>query len=248
MKITFDRLARNPGSDNHIPPLLRMGSEDPFYFEQIKALRAKLETMIDARNLKLLTVTSAIAGEGKTLSCANLAANLSSAGRRRVLLVDVDLRKADMARGMGVVPRPGLSEFIAGKADVPEIVRETIVPGLRLIPAGTPLLDPTDFLSGERFRSFLKQMRDYHDVVLLDTPPILPVADTLTLRDQVDGFLFLFRAGFTPHHMLAQAVEEVGEQNVLGVVLNGVEQKGQRYYNKYYGRYYHSKSLKETPS
>ena len=240
MKIMESSKAQIPWRNNNLPPLLQLGSEDLFYFEQIKALRAKLETKIDALDIKVLAVTSSIAGEGKTLSCANLGANLASAGTRKVLLIDVDLRKSDLARGMDVKPLPGLTEYLAGTVEAKDIVRESVTPGLWIIPAGTRSSDPTDLLAGGRFREFLWQAREKCDIVLLDTPPILPVADTLTLRDQIDGFLFLFRAGFTPHQMLGQALADVGEQKVLGVVLNGVETKSQKYYRKYYGRYYNN--------
>lgn len=73
---------------------------------------------------------------------------------------------------------------------------------------------------------------------MLDTAPVLPAADTLGLRDHVSGFLLVFRAGFTPYPALIQAIDEIGEKNILGVVLNGVEQKSRRYYEKYYGSYY----------
>ncbi len=76
-------------------------------------------------------------------------------------------------------------------------------------------------------------------MILLDTPPVLPVADTPTIRDLTDGFLFVYRAGFTPYTMLRQAMEELGEKNVLGAVLNGVEVASDSYYRKYYGSYYH---------
>jgi Mrp family chromosome partitioning ATPase len=107
--------------------------------------------------------------------------------------------------------------------------------------------EPGNLLSGEKFRSFLEDARGNFDVVLLDTPPILPVADTLCLRDQVDGFLFLYRAGFTPHPLLRQAAEEVGEEKILGVVLNGVTQQNQKYYHRYYGKYYR-KVAQEEPT
>lgn len=226
------------GGDNHLPPLLRRGNEDVLYFEQIKALRAKIESKVDLLHLKVVVVTSSIAGEGKTLTCANLAANLSSSGMKKVLLMDVDLRKSDLTRGMGVTPHPGLSDFLAGTAEPRNIVRESVETGLRIIPAGMPFTDPTDLLAGERFKALLRDARDQYDVVVMDTPPILPVADTLTLRDQVDGFVFLFRAGFTPHALLSQALEEIGGQKVLGVVLNGVEAKSAKYYHRYYGKYY----------
>jgi len=240
MKIMVPSKAQRQWRDNNIPPLLRLGTEDLFYFEQIKALRAKLESKIETFHVKVLAVTSSIAGEGKTLSCANLGANLASAGTKKVLLIDVDLRKSDLARGMDVKPLPGLSEYLAGTVESKDIVRESVTPGLWIIPAGTRSSDPTDLLAGDRFREFLRQAREKCDIVLLDTPPILPVSDTLIMKDQIDGFLFLFRAGFTPHQMLGQALEDVGEQKVLGVVLNGVETKSQKYYRKYYGKYYNN--------
>lgn len=223
-----------------VPPILQIGKTDPFYLEQFKALRARIEYLIDQRNMKVIAVTSAIAGEGKTLTSVKLAVNLASGQRRRILLIDLDLRKSDIARGLEIPSRPGLGEFLGGvTGSLRDIVRNTIVPGLYVIPGGRVVPDPSPLLAAEKIREFLGKVRETFDVILLDTPPILPVADTLSLRDQVDGFLFLFRVGFTPHHMLRQALEELGEANVIGVILNGVEPPSVRYYHKYYGRYYH---------
>ena len=238
MKIMEQLSGRPAIGGNHLPPLLQRGNEDVLYYEQIKALRSKIESRIDQLHTKVIAVTSAIAGEGKTLSCANLAANLSSSGMKKVLLMDVDLRKGDLSRGMGVTVHPGVSNYLEGSAEAKAIVRESINQNLRFAPCGIRSSDPADLLSGERFRMFLRDAREEYDVVLLDTPPVLPVADTLTLRDQVDGFIFLFRAGFTPYPMLKQALEEVGEQRVFGVVLNGVEARSSKYYHRYYGKYY----------
>jgi Mrp family chromosome partitioning ATPase len=94
-------------------------------------------------------------------------------------------------------------------------------------------------LAGEKFKSFLQEIRSSFDMILLDTPPVLPVADTPTIRDRTDGFLLVYRVGVTPHTMLRQAMEELGEKNVLGAVLNGVEVASDSYYRKYYGSYYH---------
>jgi Mrp family chromosome partitioning ATPase len=96
-------------------------------------------------------------------------------------------------------------------------------------------------LAGDKFRSFLQEMRGKFDVVILDTPPILPVADTMSLRDQVDGFILIFRIGFTPYVMLQQALEEIEKSKILGVVLNGVELQKYKYYQRYYGEYYQKK-------
>lgn len=220
-------------------PILQIGKSDPFYAEQFKALRARIEYLVEQRKMKVIALTSAIAGEGKTLSAVKLAANLASSQRRRILLIDLDLRKSDVARGLVIPSRPGLGEFLRGTGSLKDIVRNTILPGLYVIPGGRIIPDPSPLLAAEKIRDFLGKLREQFDVILLDTPPILPVADTLSLRDQVDGFLFLFRVSFTPHHMFRQALEELGEANVIGVVLNGVEPPSVRYYHKYYGRYYH---------
>jgi capsular exopolysaccharide synthesis family protein len=212
--------------------------EDPMFVEQFKTLRAKFEYRADMLQCKVVAVTSAIAGEGKTLTSGSLAANLASTGRRKVLLVDADLRKSDLARGLRINPLPGLAEYLSGSVRMHEILRNSIVPGLYVIPGGMRIAAPGDLLAGERFRSFLKEIRDAFDVVLLDTPPIIPVSDTLSIRDLVDGFILVYRAGFTPHLLFKQTLEEIGDKHLMGVVLNGVEPQSERYYQRYYGKYY----------
>jgi capsular exopolysaccharide synthesis family protein len=208
--------------------------------ELILALRAKFEYQVDMHKYKVVAVTSAIAEEGKTLTSANLAANLASVGRKKVLLIDTDIRKSDIARMFNAPAKPGLTEFLAGAVSHDKIILSSNSLGaLYLIPGGEKSIAPPDLLAGETFRSFLQEMRREFDLILLDTPPILPVADTMSLRDQVDGFILIFRMGFTPYLMLRQALEEMEQTKIIGVVLNGVELQKYKYYQRYYGAYYH---------
>jgi len=211
---------------------------DPMFVEQYKTFCARFDYRAGVLGHKVFAVTSAIAGEGKTVSSMNLAANLASSRRKKVLLVDVDLRKSDLAKGMRIAPVPGLTEFLAGAAEAPDILREAAVPGLDVITGGMRVQAPWEMITGERFRSFLKEMREVYDVVLLDAPPIVPVSDTLTLRDLVDAFIVVYRLGFTPHPLFRQTLEEIGEKKLLGVLLNGAPPQSERYYQRYYGRYY----------
>lgn len=240
MKIPFLK-RKEDQSETTVPTPLYSGNEDQVFTEQFRALRAKFEYRAEVLNCKVVAVTSAIAGEGKTVSAANLATNLVSSGRKKVLLVDVDLRKSDLARGLNILPLPGLSEYLAGSVELKDVLRKSFTPGLFVIPGGMRVSDPGDLLSGERFRSFLKEIREHFDFILLDTPPILPVSDTLSIRELVDGFVFIYRVGFTPHTMFRQAIEEMGDRNIMGVVLNGVEPQTQKYYQRYYGKYYRGK-------
>lgn len=213
------------------------------FLEQFKALRAKFEYQLDIHKHKVVAVTSAIAEEGKTLTSANLAANLASVGRKKVLLIDTDMRKSDIARFFNAPQNPGLKEFLTGSASLENIILSSdSVSGLHIVSGGERGTAPTDLLAGDSFRSFLLEMRKKFDTILLDTPPILPVADTLSLRDQVDGFIFIFRIGFTPYVMLRQALEEIDKTKIMGVVLNGVEMKKYKYYQRYYGEYYQKKT------
>lgn len=211
---------------------------DPLYSEVFKGLRAKVEYKIDMVDLRILGVTSAIAGEGKTLTAIQLAVNMATTGRKKVVLMDMDLRKSTMARDMGIVSGPGISEYLLGTARKEEIVRSSAEPGLYVIPGGRPIPSPADALAGERFRSFLRDLREGFDLVILDTPPILPVPDAVTVAEQVDAFILLFRLGQTPYQLFHQAVDELGQRKILGVVLNGEEPKSEKYYSRYYGKYY----------
>ena len=107
---------------------------------------------------------------------------------------------------------------------------------------------PTDMLAGDRFRSLIHELRERFDLVILDTPPVLPVPDAVTISEQIDAFILLFRFGFTPHHLFHQAIEELGERKILGVVLNGEEKKTDNYYHKYYGKYYQTGKTKGPPA
>lgn len=245
MRLPFLRRDGRSRDRHEVPPFPGTANNDLFFLEQFKALRAKVEYKIDMLKYRILAVTSAVAGEGKTITSANLAMQLASVGRKRVLLIDVDLRKSDLSRVLSIRPLPGLSEFLFGSVELRDVIRHSPVPGLDAIPGGTRLANPADHLAGDRFRSFLREIgeggnssRPDYDVVILDTPPVLPVADTLALKDMVDAFIFVFRTGFTPHGLFRQALEETGDRNILGVVLNGVEPQSQYYYRRYYGSYY----------
>jgi capsular exopolysaccharide synthesis family protein len=242
MKIPFFDLFLGNGADPEREriDLLKEGEDDPIFLEQFKALRSKLEYKLDILGWKVIGVTSAIAGEGKTLTCAKVAVSFARTKRKAVLLVDSDIRKADLTKGFRTPVHPGMTECLLGAVAFPDVVRKSEVPGLDTVSSGTSVAAPADLLAGDGFPRFIEEARKRYDLVLLDTPPIIPVADTMAMRDRLDGLIFVYRAGYTPLTMFKQAVEEIGEKKILGIVLNGVEQKSDRYYGRYYGHYYTS--------
>jgi capsular exopolysaccharide synthesis family protein len=213
-------------------------SEDPMFNEQFKNYSARFEHRSDTLSCRFIVITSAVAGEGKTVSAVNLAANLAATGRKKVLLVDADLRKSDLARGLRIPPVPGLSEHLAGSAALDEVLLQSPVKSLVVVPGGMRIPEPWQLITGERFQAFREAVLERFDLVLLDTAPIIPVSDVLALRDRADAFILVYRMGFTPHLLFRQAMEEIGEKKLLGVLLNAVKPQSHRYYQRYYGKYY----------
>ncbi len=211
---------------------------DQVFTEQYKNFCARFEYIVDVRGVKVVAISSAIAGEGKTVSTVNLASNLASTGRKKVLLIDLDMRKSDLAKGLRFPSSPGLAELLGGISSLNDVLRYVITQGLHVIPSGKRVANPWKLLTGEKFRILLQELRDLYDVILLDTAPMLPVSDTLVLRDLVDGVVLVHRLNYTPHDLFRQALEDIGEKKLLGVLLNGVEPHSERYYQRYYGKYY----------
>ena len=137
-------------------PRASLPEDSPFFLEQFKALRAKIDDLLDKEVCRTLAVTSSIAEEGKTITSINLAMNVAYTGRKKVLLVDTDLRKSEIARGLSLNPIPGLSEFLSGSVKITDVIKNSKVPGLYVIPSGVCPPSPADVLAGEPFRQFIQ--------------------------------------------------------------------------------------------
>jgi capsular exopolysaccharide synthesis family protein len=212
---------------------------DPNLFSELRRLRAKFEHKANELNLRVVAITSSVSGEGKTLSGAGLATNLATDGRKKVLLLDMDLRNSELAKGLGIPAAPGLSDYLLGAVSLDEVIRNIMFNELYVISSGSIIEDPSDLLNGNRFKDLIIELRKRYDFVIIDTPPVIPVSDALNIRNIVDGFIFIIRSDFTPFGMIKQAIGEIGEDRIIGVVINGVESEKNRYYKRYYGKYYH---------
>lgn len=203
--------------------------------EQYRRLAAVLHDAQGNKGLQVIMVVSATAGEGKTLTAANLALTFSESYQRRVLLIDADLRRPalhsvfriDTASGLG----DGLSDPTA------KLVLRQISPRLAVLPAGRPSQDPMAGLTSERMRQLIAEAREAFDWVIIDTPPLGILPDAHLLASMVEGAVMVIRAGSTPLELVKRSVESVGRSLILGVVLNGATpQAGKGEYGyEYYG-------------
>lgn len=203
--------------------------------EAFRTLRSRLHQIAATRTLKRILVTSSVPAEGKTFVAANLALSIIRQPDRRVLLIDGDLRSSRLHMPFGAPLTPGLTEYLCGEADEYSVIQSGADDRLFLIPGGSPVANPSELLMSERMKELLKRVSPLFDLVILDSPPAIPVHDPQLLADLCDGTLFVVRAGVTEFEIITRAVAEFEGKNLLGVVLNGVGAEAT--YGRYYANY-----------
>ncbi|HET6955986.1 MAG TPA: CpsD/CapB family tyrosine-protein kinase [Vicinamibacterales bacterium] len=188
--------------------------------EQYRQLRTRLSHTEGMNNLRTVLVTSPQKGEGKSLTSANLALTMAQELHRKVVLVEADLRKPSMLQLFGLPPGPGLTEYLSGAADAMDVMRFLPDHNLTVIPAGSAATNPAELLGSTAMRRLLDALRTRFDRVILDTPPVLPLADVAVLAPLVDGSLMVVRAGVTPKPAIENALRAFDSSRMLGIVLN----------------------------
>ena len=203
--------------------------------EEMRLLRAALQRISKAGGQSCVAVTSALPGEGKSTVALGLAAVLARAGRR-VLLVEADLRRPTISEILGLAPAPGLDEWLT--ADLTRIpVRRMGPGGFFLLVAGGRQVKNPEGLGTPAMEALLGGARRDFDFVLLDTPPVLSVADTTLLQDLLDGLLVVVRSRVTRRDAIVEAVRRFDPGKILGMVLNDHRDYRQSYSSYAYRGY-----------
>jgi succinoglycan biosynthesis transport protein ExoP len=213
--------------------------------EAFRTLRTNLQFSSLDRPLHSLVVTSAVATEGKTTTSANLAVVLAQAGKK-VILVDADLRRPSTHKLFDLPNREGLTTALVEEPTALNgFLRDTAIENLRVLTAGPVPPNPQELLGSQRMEGLVHKLEEQADIVVIDTPPALVVADANVLAARTDGVLLVVNTGQTRRAAVQQAVEglrQVGA-NPVGAVLNMVDTRGGRgqyYYYSYYSHYYTS--------
>ena len=227
-------LALFPGFDKDMAQKLVIGPSAPAHLaEPFRRLAATLHHAQLVNGIKSLLVTSALAGDGKSFTAVNLALTLSESYRRNVLLIDADLRRPSLHEIFRVPNVVGLNEGLAAGEDA-QLAALKLTQTLTLLPAGKPVPDPMGGLSSERMRRILTEASARFEWVIVDTPPVGLLADANLLGSLVDGALLVVRANQTPYPAVTRALEAIGRDRVLGVVLNGAQAMPDSDYARYY--------------
>lgn len=211
--------------------------------EAYKSLRTNVQ--FAGEEIKVIALTSCTPNEGKTSVSFNLARSLAEIDKR-VLYIDADMRKSVVVgRYRMTHANYGLSHYLSGQKKFDEVLAETNIPKLHLIIAGPVPPNPAELLEGKRFAELIRVASEIYDYIIVDTPPLGSVIDSVIVAKQCDGIAMVIAADEISYKF-AQRVKsqlEVADCKIIGVILNKVDMRqktgyGNKYYGKYYSKYY----------
>lgn len=189
---------------------------------------------------RTILVTSCLPEEGKSLTSLNLAIALAQSGKR-VLLVDADLRRPRLHRALGINNEHGISTYLSGNSPVERLIRDTVVPNLRVLTSGPIPPNPSELLGSRNFLALVQEFAESggYDHLIFDSPPLLSVADPIVVATVLDGTILVIQSGKTPREALARGAAKLRHANVkvLGAVLNSVTDGDRSYYYRSRYRY-----------
>jgi tyrosine-protein kinase Etk/Wzc len=234
--------------------------------ESFRAMRTNLQFLRLESKGKLFLITSSFVQEGKTLNAVNLALSMAQTGNR-VLLVDADPRKPNVHRAFGLSREPvvtdyvlgnyhwreivgAISDLMLGDFEIKDILKTPGVDNPHIVSAGTKPPNPTEILSSERFRVFLREAREEYDFVFVDAPPVLPVADATEIAPMMDRVFLVYTVGRIGRGVLKRAKSNLDnvDARALGVVLNNVKPEAGPDCFRYHSHYYYGPDTQPPPA
>jgi exopolysaccharide/PEP-CTERM locus tyrosine autokinase len=211
--------------------------------EQFRKLRTDILKPDLQDQPKTILVTSAFSGEGKSLIAINLAISIAIELHSHALLVDCDLRNPTLSRWFGLQEAKGLSDYLLGQGELPNLMVKTQVDKLSLLCGGSSQENPVELIGSKRMGALIQELKSRYDdrYIILDSSPVLATTEPNVLDKMVDGILFVVRAGETPRESVQQAVKLLKTEKIMGVVLNDLEFKSAALHSRYFGtnRYYY---------
>lgn len=214
--------------------LISLTAQDSLGAEKFRFLAVRLRQLQQSRPLKKVLITSTIPEEGKSTVAANLAVILGKKRQHRVLLVEGDLRRPTLSKELGVGKIAGLSEWLKGEPRPIANIYRLESANLWFLPAGDPPENPLELMQSGRLSELMKKLTDQFDWIVIDSPPVLPLADTSVWARLADGILLVTREGTTKRRLLQKGLQVLEQSKLLGAVLNSSSNTD---HSNYYQRY-----------
>lgn len=208
--------------------------------ESYKSIRTNISFALSTMEKKIFLVSSTNPGEGKSTTSANIAIALAQGGNK-VLLIDGDMRKSVQHKIFGLKNKKGLSSAISKMADLDECITQDVMENLDVLTSGPVPPNPSELLASDSMTSIIETLRERYATIIIDTPPVNVVTDSMELAKNVSGIVMVVRYGVTTNDDIEAAMNKIefSQLNVLGFIMNGVKVGGGKYYSKYhkYGKY-----------
>jgi capsular exopolysaccharide synthesis family protein len=224
--------------------LVSVGEEGSLGAEKFRFLAVRLRQLRQSRPLKKVLITSTIPQEGKSTVAANLACTLARRKQHKTLLLEGDLRRPTVAQKFGLGRVPGLSEWLRGETESMNIYRLDAL-GLWVLPAGSAPENPLELMQSGKLAPLMEQLTAWFDWIVIDSPPVLPLADTSIWARLADGVLLVTRKSITEKEQLRRGLEALETSKLLGALVNASTDAA---HSDYYQRYGPSASLPQSPS
>jgi capsular exopolysaccharide synthesis family protein len=211
--------------------LVTLAEGDTPATEAFRLLSVRLRHLRRDRKLRKLLITSTIPQEGKSVVSANVACALTLGTRQRTLLLEGDVRRPTLAKVFGLKAYPGICEYLQGERTIAESIYRLEPAGIWFLPAGVAPANPLELLESAKLPALMEQLTTWFDWVIVDSPPVLPLADTSVWTRLADGILLVTRQGTTQRRHLKRGLEALESKKVIGAVLNSSQNSSD---NKYY--------------
>ncbi len=214
--------------------LICLTAKESLGAEKFRFLGVRLRQLHQSRPLKKVLVTSTLPEEGKSMVCANLAATLARKESQKILLLEGDLRRPTLPHQLGLGKIPGLSEWLQGEfCPITNIYRLEGC-GFWFLPAGIPPVNPLELMQSGRLSGLMDQLEIWFDWIVIDSPPVLPLADTSVWARLADGVLLVTREGTTEKQQLQRGLQALEPAKLLGAVVNyATDTSHENYYQRY---------------
>src|SRR6266566_2042097 len=213
--------------------LVSVADEGSLGAEKFRFLAVRLRQLRQNRPLKKVLITSTIPQEGKSTVAANLACTLARRKQHKTLLLEGDLRRPNISHQFGIGRHPGLCEWLSGKTDSINIYKLQGL-GLWILPAGAAPENPLELMQSGKLSQLMEQLEAWFDWIVIDSPPVLPLADTSLWSRVSDGILLVTRKGTTEKQQLQRGLEAIEKSKLLGALVNSSSNASHAdYYQRY---------------
>ncbi|SOB93681.1 capsular exopolysaccharide synthesis family protein [Ureibacillus xyleni] len=219
--------AHNPGERKLVTQI----KTDSFIAEQYRTIRTNLQFSLPNEKSKTILVTSSIPGEGKSTTAANLAVVFAQEGKK-VLIIDADMRRPTLHQLFDVFNLEGLSNLLSRQRKFSEVVQETEIENLYIVPSGNIPPNHSELLYSKNLDLLINHVKQIYDIIIFDTPPLLSVSDALILSNKCDGTLLIVSSGKVNKTDVKKAITslETSQAKIIGVVLNNLKMNRSSYY------------------